>query len=208
LAKINKESKALHDWLRSRHSVRVFTDQPIPEDQLRRILETATHAPNAHNAQPWRFVVLVPGPRRETLAEVMAAQFRLALQAEPLAEAAIQARLDQSRQRILAAPALILLFSDPSVMKAYADPDRQAGERVMAAQGVTLAGGTALLAAHAEGLAGVWVCWPMFTSLEIAAAFDLPAHWECQGMLFLGHPAAASSPRPRRPLNDVLTILE
>lgn len=198
----------LHDWLRGRRSVRQFTGRPIPRAQLERILETATHAPNAHNAQPWRFVVVEPGPRRERLAEAMAAQFRLALNAEYLSAAEIEARLERSRRRITTAPVLVLLFSDPTLMKNYADPDRQAGERLMAAQSVTLAGGWALLAAHAEGLAGVWVCWPLFTSPEITAAFGFPPAWECQGMLFFGHPAAVPPPRERQPIAGLLTFLE
>ena len=46
------------EFLRSRYSVRKFTDQPVPKELLERLLETATWAPSAHNRQPWRMVVL------------------------------------------------------------------------------------------------------------------------------------------------------
>jgi nitroreductase len=42
----------------TRRSIRQFTDQPIPEEQLEEILKTAMQAPSARNFQPWHFVVI------------------------------------------------------------------------------------------------------------------------------------------------------
>jgi len=41
-----------------RASVREFTDQPVAEDQLDRILEAGRLAPSAKNRQAWRFIVM------------------------------------------------------------------------------------------------------------------------------------------------------
>ena len=69
----------------------------------------------------------------------------------------------------------------------------------MLVQSVAMAGLQMLLAAHAEGLGGVWVCWPLYAQEATRAALHLPSHWEPQGMLFLGYPAEAPAPPPRRP---------
>lgn len=45
-------------------AVRHFTDQPIPEDNLRRILEAGRWTGSAKNVQPWHFLVV---RERETL---------------------------------------------------------------------------------------------------------------------------------------------
>jgi len=42
------------DVIENRHSVRAYTDKPIPEDALIRILEAARKAPSASNKQPWK----------------------------------------------------------------------------------------------------------------------------------------------------------
>lgn len=42
----------------SRHSIRKFTDQEIPEEVLKMILKAGYHAPSGHNMQSWRFTVL------------------------------------------------------------------------------------------------------------------------------------------------------
>ena len=47
--------------LRSTGSVREFTDQPVPDEVVSRILENARFAPSGANAQAWH-VVLVKSP--------------------------------------------------------------------------------------------------------------------------------------------------
>jgi len=41
-----------------RRSIRKYTDQPVSEDDLIRLLEAAMAAPSAQNARPWEFVVV------------------------------------------------------------------------------------------------------------------------------------------------------
>ncbi len=52
------EKTGFWDVLEDRRSVRSFTDQPVSHDLLEKILEAGTRAPNAHNNQSWRFVVV------------------------------------------------------------------------------------------------------------------------------------------------------
>ncbi|MBW6514648.1 MAG: nitroreductase family protein [Candidatus Syntrophosphaera sp.] len=47
----------LKELIASRHSVRDFLPDPIPEDILRDILEAGRLAPSAQNKQPWRYLV-------------------------------------------------------------------------------------------------------------------------------------------------------
>ncbi len=44
--------------VRTRRSIRRFTDEPIPEPVLEDCLELATLAPNSSNLQPWEFFVV------------------------------------------------------------------------------------------------------------------------------------------------------
>jgi coenzyme F420-0:L-glutamate ligase / coenzyme F420-1:gamma-L-glutamate ligase len=74
----------------------------------------------------------------------------------------------------------------------------------MAVQSVALAGGQLLLAAHAAGLGGVWMCAPLFAPQEVRQALELPADWEPQGILLLGFPEKVPPPRERRSLPEVV----
>lgn len=53
-----------------RYSLRKFSDQPVEEETLARILEAGRNAPTAHNNQPQRILVL---RSKEALAWRMAA---------------------------------------------------------------------------------------------------------------------------------------
>ncbi|GAB7021999.1 nitroreductase family protein [Salidesulfovibrio brasiliensis] len=44
--------------IRSRRSIRKYTDEPVSEADVKDILEAAMMAPSAGNAQPWQFVVV------------------------------------------------------------------------------------------------------------------------------------------------------
>ena len=75
-------SDELLTFLRSRRSIRRFRPDPLPAAVIRRILETATYAPSAHNNQPWRFAVVTDLSVKARLAEAMAADFRRDLEKE------------------------------------------------------------------------------------------------------------------------------
>jgi len=197
----------LHTFLRSRCSIRRFRPDPVPAAVIRRILETATYAPSAHNDQPWRFAVLTTAGTKNHLAETIAADFRRDLEKESLPEADIAARLERSRRRIHEAPVVVILCMDTTGMNSYPDPNRQQAEMTMAVQSTALAGMQLLLAAHAEGLGVVWTCGPLFTPETVRAALDLPATWQPQAMLFIGYPAETPSIPEHKSLEQVTLFM-
>ena len=74
----------------------------------------------------------------------------------------------------------------------------------MAVQSVANAGMQLLLAAHAEGLGGVWVCSPLFVTETIQSILPLPKTWEPQAMFFLGFPEAIPDIRERKPIDEII----
>lgn len=55
--------------VRSRRSVRVFTEERIPEEEMRRCLELTLLAPNSSNLQPWEFYWVRDESKKRQLAE-------------------------------------------------------------------------------------------------------------------------------------------
>lgn len=54
------------DSMRSRRTVRHFSDRPIPQSLIERIIATAGTAPSGANKQPWKFVAIQdPGLKRK-----------------------------------------------------------------------------------------------------------------------------------------------
>jgi len=50
----------LHDAIHQRRSIKRFTARPVSREEVERLLDAATCAPNHHLTQPWRFYVLGP----------------------------------------------------------------------------------------------------------------------------------------------------
>jgi len=190
--------------LKTRRSVRHFLDRAVPEDVIQCILEAATWAPSAHNRQPWRFAVLTGKEVKSRLAVAISADFRRDLISDGIASQEAEARVQRSIQRIQGAPVAIVLCLDQTELDAYPDPRRQEAERLMAVQSAALAGGNLLLAAHAEGLGGVWVCAPLFAPETVQHALGLPREWQPQALLLVGYPAKNPTQRQRRPLEEVV----
>lgn len=42
----------------SRRSIRRYTNNPVPDEQIEKLLQAAMAAPSAHNEQPWHFIVI------------------------------------------------------------------------------------------------------------------------------------------------------
>jgi len=194
----------LHNFLRTRRSIRRFKPDPVPDTVIQNILSTATYAPSAHNRQPWRFVVLTNLPLKTQLAGAMGQDFERDLLRDGLAREKIQAQLKRSKERITSAPVVVLLCLDISEMDSYPDEKRQQAERMMTIQSVAAAGLQLLLAAHAAGLGGVWVCSPLFAQETIKRTLNLPEAWEPQGMFFIGYPAEMPEVRERKPLEAIV----
>ncbi len=195
------------EWMRTRRSIRRFSPQGVEADLVRKVLQAATWAPSAHHRQPWRFVVLSTAQSRRTLDDAMSEDFRRDLQADGLSPEQVESQVVRSNQRILEAPVVILLCLDCSVGDAYPDARRLQAEAMMGVQGVAMAGENLLLAAHALGLGGVWVCAPLFAQESVRRALNLEEQWQPQGLVLLGYPARIPKLRPRQPLDEVAIFL-
>lgn len=193
----------LHAFLRGRRSIRRFKPDPVPDSTIRKILHTATFAPSAHNCQPWRFAVMTEPAAKTNLAEAMAREFRRDLEQDAIPPDEIHKRISRSSERVASAPVAILLCVDMTGMNSYPDTRRKKAEYVTATQSAANAGMQLLLAAHAEGLGGVWVCSPMFAQETVRNVLDLPQTWEPQAMFLIGHPDETPSAKERKKPEEV-----
>jgi nitroreductase len=48
----------LFEIIRTRRSIRKFTEKPVPDEVIEKIIEAGTWAPSGLNNQPWRFAVI------------------------------------------------------------------------------------------------------------------------------------------------------
>jgi F420 biosynthesis protein FbiB-like protein len=151
-------------------------------------------------------VVVTDSSVREKLAEAMATDFQRDLERDSLSPEKMQAQIKRSKERITSAPLAILLCLDMREMDSYPDENRNKAEYMMAVQSVAAAGLQLLLAAHAEGLGGVWACWPLFAQETIQKTLNLAESWEPQAMFFVGYTVEMPEARERKPLQEITVV--
>ena len=191
----------------TRRSIRRYRSEPVAEEVIQQLLAAATFAPSAHNRQPWRFVVMPAPAPKQRLAAAMGAKLRADLQADGVSPERIEQDAGRSYQRITNAPVLILVCLTMQDMDSYPDPQRQHHEWTMATQSVAMAGQNLLLAAHAQGLGGCWLCAPLFCPDVVRQALALPPEWQPQGLITLGYPAETKV-KERAPLESRVLWVE
>jgi coenzyme F420-0:L-glutamate ligase/coenzyme F420-1:gamma-L-glutamate ligase len=197
-------AEVLADAIRSRRSVRRFRKGKVAREAIERLVDAARWAPSAHNAQPWRFIVLEDDVRRKTLAQAMAERFEQDLRTDGMETTDAHARASRAEARLVEAPAAILVCLTLEEAQDYTDAVRARAEREMAVQSTALAVENLLLAAHAEGLGACWLCSPLFCPELVVHVLSLPTAWEPQALILLGTPENVPTAPNRRPVSDVL----
>ncbi len=152
----------------TRRSVRNFSDKPVSEHLIRRILEAGRHAPSGGNSQPWKFVVVTNKAlidrMNEFAAKTMLGLFdayssdqgvkALAASFNPAASGGFDPRIilggvgtnirNKINPILLGAPVVILIAGD---YRAIGGPQMQIG----------ICGTNMNLVANSLGLKGTWV---------------------------------------------------
>ncbi|MBV9711013.1 MAG: nitroreductase [Ktedonobacteraceae bacterium] len=101
-----RESMSIFETIKRRRSIGKVTAQRPTREQIEHILQAATHAPNHHKVEPWRFFVLA-GRAREELGDIMFTS--LAARLEDTTSDKAQAMLEKERNKPLRAPVLIVV---------------------------------------------------------------------------------------------------
>src|SRR5713226_5933995 len=95
--------------IKRRRSIGKMTEQCPTREQIEQILEAATHAPNHHLVQPWKFFVLA-GTARNELGAIMAKS--LAARIDETITPKASAILDKESKKPLRAPILIAVAAE------------------------------------------------------------------------------------------------
>lgn len=190
------------DVLYARHSVRGYTDRPLPQGCIEELLRAAACAPSAHNAQPWHFTALVSQTSKELLMAHTAPAFRRMLANSGLSASQIEARLAQSKEYFTKVPALVIASMVPMERE-----DPRGVERILALQSVSAAVTQLLLAAQAMGLGACWYSLPLRCPDEVRRAIQGHPGWEPAALITIGYENAKIIKKEKRPLDEQYTVL-
>jgi nitroreductase len=217
----------LTDALRTTGAVREFEATDVPDDTVYRLLDTARFAPNGGNRQAWRVVVVKdPEVRRavrdaylpgwyQYLAQVGAGLTPWAAVTDrELERQAVAGAADIERsaadgpggfaEHFERVPVMLVVVAD---LTRLATVDRDCGH-------YTMVGGASiypfawsiLLAARAEGLAGVLTTMVVREEATVKEVLGIPDTASVAGVLALGRPVHQPTRLRRQPVESFATV--
>jgi nitroreductase len=201
----------LLEGLCTTRAIRRYRDEPVPEHVLRDILFAATRAPSGSNRQPFRFLVLVDGPKAAEAKRLIATAARQAWGTKRAADgydqgsgvdrnspkAALARTMESYVDNLDTVPVLIL----PCLVR-HREPFPTEGASIYpACQNL-------LLAARALGYGGVMTIWNMFVDTELRSLLSIPDEAFVAATITLGRPEGGHGPVRRRPLDELVYLDE
>jgi len=166
------------DVIKRRRSVGKMTGERPSREQIELLLEAATHAPNHHNVQPWKFIVLA-GHAREELGTVMA--LSLANRLEETSSENAQARLNKERNKPLRSPIVIVVAAESAKQPKVTEIEN--------IEATSAAVQNMLLTAEEMGLACMWRTGDAAYDPHVKQWLGLESGDQIVAFLYIGYPA-------------------
>ncbi len=173
--------------IKTRCSVRKFSDRPVEHDKLMTVLNAARMAPSWANLQCWRFVVVQDPATKRRISEFSYVDSFFAAKGY---------KTNPSQLALAEAPVVIVACAQPNQ-----SGDMRGQQYYMTDIG--LAAENLLLSAHDQGLGSVFVS--IFEEKPLADLLGIPAYISIVGLFPLGYPQnESSSSSPRKPLEELV----
>ena len=166
----------LLELIKGRRSVRSFRPDPVPREDLLKMLEAARWAPSAGNCQPWEFVIVTREDTKRRLAMAAFGQFFVA-----------------------EAPVVVVVCANvPRTAWRYGER----GATLYAIQDTAAATQNLLLMAHSMGYGACWV--GAFDEDEVRRILKIPREVRPVAIVPIGRPAETPTPPPRISLGKLV----
>ncbi|MBN1885559.1 MAG: nitroreductase family protein [Candidatus Krumholzibacteriota bacterium] len=164
----------IYEAIRTRTSVRSYLPDSIDDARLGRVLDAARLAPSGKNGQPWTFIVVRDPSIRRRL---------------------VPACKDQAF--VGEAPVVVVACGREEL--AYR---KMGGYWNSLPVDIGIAFEHLMLAAAAEGLGTCWI--GAFIEEDVREILGVPADVKIVALTPIGYPAADQTPRPRKPMEEIL----
>ncbi len=179
--------------IRTRASIKKFTDQPVSKDLIEQCLDVAVWAPNHRMTEPWRFCVLIE-ESRDRLIEIIASQLKSAGHHEShfvnqlVTSLTNSVETDRLKNKIKSSPVLIVVYSLPGNNPVVTKENFAAS--CAAIQNL-------LLAAHHFGLGTIWRTAEYYDGPKVKEFLGIPEQAEFAGAIHMGYSNQSQTERKR-----------
>ncbi|NBG88278.1 nitroreductase family protein [Isachenkonia alkalipeptolytica] len=207
------------DFIYKRHSVRKFKEAPVPNEDIKEIINAATYAPSGKNRQNWHFVVVKNREVIEKMSRAIEKKGKELVAGLPEEKSKEFLKYLPFYSFFTKAPVTVLVFAGPypttgaDLLRAKGASEeeiRELEKHNPGIQNVAAAMENLLLAAANLGYGTCWMTGPNFAAEEIqeVVGFQKEGYY-LAAMTPLGVPEEKELWSPKRkPLEEVLDIIE
>ncbi len=208
----------LFDAIIGRKSIRRFKPTPVSDQDIQKILDAGRLAPSANNTQPWSFLVIKD---RSVLKKMANATRDMIDRMIPFAEDGRQAqRLAAYKNNYYTffehAPVVIAVFAEAYdagtdrllARMGYLEEDIKRLRPWPGLQSVAAAIEHMLLMIHALGYGSCWMTGPLVAQEAFEKLFGYGKEKSIAALLPVGVPDENPPARPRKPLKEIMTVLD
>jgi nitroreductase len=209
----------LFEAMYSARAMRRLKPDPVPPELIARIIEAATQAPSAGNAQNWLFVVVYDAEQRRRIGAVyrkVSGWVRERYQHQSRPAHVSQSQYDRMMKGGIylhdhMAEAPVLLIPCLRLSPGELPPEIPADVRLAMEEAAPWTAGASIypavqnimLACRALGLGTVLTTNHTIAEDEIKAVLNLPSDVRTFGLMPIGYPAGKFGPVKRRPVSEV-----
>ena len=204
----------LFEAMHTLRSVRKFRPDPVPAAVLRHIIEAATRAPSARNAQPWYFIAVREAEAKRVIGELYlsAWQQAQAYTAATDADADVKDRsgyarmmrsVDHLAEHLNQAPVLVLACLDTAQLGPMVDASGNILSPQSAYASIFPAVQNLMLAARGLGLGSTLTTVYSLAETEIRALLGIPSRVHIAALVPLGYPTRPFRVTKRKPVEAV-----
>ena len=209
----------LHDVMRTTFAAREFTDGPVDDATLYRILDNARFAPSGGNRQGWRVIVIRDRAKRAALVDLirptMQRYFAQAAAGENPFNTIVPTKVDAAQvaaakvpsgmiEGMVDAPVLLLVAVDLRVLASFDSKLPRVG--VISGASIYPFVWNILLAARNEGLGGTLTTFLAPAEAEVRRMFGLPEYFAVSALLPIGKPVRQLTKLKRKPVEEFTVV--
>ena len=209
----------LHDVMRTTFAAREFTDAPIDDATLYRILDNARFAPSGGNRQGWRVIVIRDRAKRAALVDLirptMQRYFAQAAAGENPFNTIVPTKVDAAQvaaakvptgmiEGMVDAPLLLLVAVDLRVLASFDSTLPRVG--VISGASIYPFVWNILLAARNEGLGGTLTTFLVPAEAEVRKMFGIPEYFAVSALLPIGKPVRQLTKLKRKPVEEFTVV--
>ncbi len=199
--------------IEKRTSIRNFTDEKVPVNDLKELVRRAGLAPSVNNYQPWKFYAVTNKKILSDMAIKVADKIKDLPANQSIAAKNVKSQVEWFATFFENAPAVIAMLMEDyeSVLEKGVQLSHDEINKLRNFPDMQSAGAAIqnmLLSAVDMGYGACWLSAPMMAKESLEKILNVESPYHLIAFVAVGKPARELEPKSKKPIDDIFKIIE